>query len=119
MDADTYYFTPGGFLYRKDPGPEEAGAFSAATSPTRFGTTEQTTVKLSPTILQDRGLAPEAPALLCPKPMGDLCLLTWPWLCSSARSTSSSVIPQLVSDCRCISRMWSSARLKAKRMFRS
>ena len=26
-----YYFTPGGFLYRKDPGSEEAGASSAAT----------------------------------------------------------------------------------------
>ena len=27
MDANTYYFTPGGFLYRKDPGIEEVGGF--------------------------------------------------------------------------------------------
>jgi hypothetical protein len=26
-DAQTYYFTPGGFLYRKDPGTEEVGGF--------------------------------------------------------------------------------------------
>jgi hypothetical protein len=25
--ANTYYFTPGGFLYRKDPGTEEVGGF--------------------------------------------------------------------------------------------
>ena len=25
--ANTYYFTPGGFLYRKDPGAEEVGGF--------------------------------------------------------------------------------------------
>jgi hypothetical protein len=25
VGANTYYFTPGGFLYRKDPGSEEAG----------------------------------------------------------------------------------------------
>jgi len=25
--ANTYYFTPGGFLYRKDPGSEEVGGF--------------------------------------------------------------------------------------------
>ena len=45
VGANTYYFTPGGFLYRKDPGGEDAGATSAATSPTRFGTTEPTIVK--------------------------------------------------------------------------
>ena len=26
-DDQTYYFTPGGFLYRKDPGTEEVGGF--------------------------------------------------------------------------------------------
>jgi hypothetical protein len=27
IDGQTYYFTPGGFLYRKDPGSEEVGGF--------------------------------------------------------------------------------------------
>jgi hypothetical protein len=27
IGANTYYFTPGGFLYRKDPGTEEIGGF--------------------------------------------------------------------------------------------
>ena len=27
IGPDTYYFTPGGFLYRKDPGSEEVGGF--------------------------------------------------------------------------------------------
>jgi hypothetical protein len=27
IDGQTYYFTPGGFLYRKDPGTEEVGGF--------------------------------------------------------------------------------------------
>ena len=27
MGEHTYYFTPGGFLYRKDPGTEEVGGF--------------------------------------------------------------------------------------------
>jgi hypothetical protein len=27
QDGKTYYFTPGGFLYRKDPGTEEVGGF--------------------------------------------------------------------------------------------
>ena len=27
IEANTYYFTPGGFLYRKDPGSEEVGGF--------------------------------------------------------------------------------------------
>src|SRR4051794_26257018 len=27
VGARTYYFTPGGFLYRKDPGAEEVGGF--------------------------------------------------------------------------------------------
>ncbi len=27
MGSNTYYFTPGGFLYRKDPGTEEVGGF--------------------------------------------------------------------------------------------
>jgi len=27
VGSDTYYFTPGGFLYRKDPGAEDVGGF--------------------------------------------------------------------------------------------
>jgi hypothetical protein len=27
IGANTYYFTPGGFLYRKDPGSEEVGGY--------------------------------------------------------------------------------------------
>jgi hypothetical protein len=27
LDGSTYYFTPGGFLYRKDPRAEEVGGF--------------------------------------------------------------------------------------------
>jgi hypothetical protein len=27
IGTNTYYFTPGGFLYRKDPGSEEVGGF--------------------------------------------------------------------------------------------
>ena len=27
VEKKTYYFTPGGFLYRKDPGAEEVGGF--------------------------------------------------------------------------------------------
>ncbi len=27
LASNTYYFTPGGFLYRKDPGTEEVGGF--------------------------------------------------------------------------------------------
>ena len=27
LDGETYYFTPRGFLYRKDPGSEEVGGF--------------------------------------------------------------------------------------------
>jgi hypothetical protein len=27
IDGKTYYFTPGGFLYRKDPGSDEVGGF--------------------------------------------------------------------------------------------
>jgi hypothetical protein len=27
VGTNTYYFTPGGFLYRKDPGTEEVGGF--------------------------------------------------------------------------------------------
>jgi hypothetical protein len=27
VDNKTYYFTPGGFLYRKEPGTEEVGGF--------------------------------------------------------------------------------------------
>ena len=38
-DEKTYYFTPGGFLYRKELGSEKWGDYSAATSPMRCGTT--------------------------------------------------------------------------------
>ena len=27
MEGETYYFTPGGFLYRREPGTEEIGGF--------------------------------------------------------------------------------------------
>jgi hypothetical protein len=27
VESKTYYFTPGGFLYRRDPGTEEVGGF--------------------------------------------------------------------------------------------
>jgi hypothetical protein len=27
VDGELYYFTPGGFLYRRDPGTEEVGGF--------------------------------------------------------------------------------------------
>ncbi len=27
LDGNIYYFTPGGFLYRKDPGSDEVGGF--------------------------------------------------------------------------------------------
>ena len=30
IGGKTYYFTPGGFLYRKDPGAEEIGGFFSA-----------------------------------------------------------------------------------------
>jgi hypothetical protein len=42
MGANAYYFAPGGFLYRKDPGSEEVRASSAVTSPTRPGITGPT-----------------------------------------------------------------------------
>ncbi len=54
IDGKTYYFTPGGFLYRKDPETEEVGGFfcgyltdeaSAVTLPMRPGTTGPTTAK--------------------------------------------------------------------------
>jgi len=38
----TYYFTPGGFLYRKAPEPKRWEDFSAATSTTRLGATGPT-----------------------------------------------------------------------------
>jgi len=44
IGAKIYYFTPGGFLYRKDPGSEEVGGFFVATSRTRSGATAPTTV---------------------------------------------------------------------------
>ena len=28
MDGELYYFTPGGLLYRRDPGTDEVGGFS-------------------------------------------------------------------------------------------
>ena len=42
VDGKLYYFTPGGFLYRKDPATGALGASSAAISPMRPGTTEPT-----------------------------------------------------------------------------
>jgi len=52
VDNETYYFTPGGFLYRKDSGVEEVGGFFCGYSPTRPGTTERTmgSRRLSPSI---------------------------------------------------------------------
>ena len=38
VDGKLYYFTPGGFRYRKDPATGALGASSAAISPTRPGT---------------------------------------------------------------------------------
>ena len=35
--TNTYYFTPGGLLYRKDPGSEEVGNSVVTISPTRSG----------------------------------------------------------------------------------
>ncbi len=51
IGGKTYYFTPGGFLYRKEElGSEEVGGvFSAATLPVKSGTTDPTTAtKASP-----------------------------------------------------------------------
>jgi hypothetical protein len=42
LGGQTYYFTPGGFLYRKGPGAEEVGNFSVDTSRTKPDVTEQT-----------------------------------------------------------------------------
>ena len=42
VDGKLYYFTPGGFLYRKDPATGALGASSAAISPMRSGSTEPT-----------------------------------------------------------------------------
>jgi hypothetical protein len=39
VGVKSYYFTPGGFLYRKDPGTEEEGDSSAVASPKRSGIT--------------------------------------------------------------------------------
>jgi len=40
VEGKLYYFTPGGFLYRREAGNEEVGASSAATSQMRPGTIE-------------------------------------------------------------------------------
>jgi len=42
VDGKLYYFTPGGFLYRKDSAAGALGTSSAAISPMRSGTTEPT-----------------------------------------------------------------------------
>jgi len=34
VGGESYYFTPGGFLYRKDPGSEEGGGFFFCVYPT-------------------------------------------------------------------------------------
>jgi len=39
MGRETYYFTPGGFLYRKDPWSQEVCGFFAASLAMRSGTT--------------------------------------------------------------------------------
>ena len=48
LGGKSYYFTPGGFLYRKEPGSEEWGASSAATLPIKSGTTDPTTASQAP-----------------------------------------------------------------------
>jgi hypothetical protein len=63
VGGKTYYFTPGGFLYRKDqPGLEEVGASSAATLPMKYGTTDPTTASKAPPFNR-AGLAPPRPVL--------------------------------------------------------
>jgi hypothetical protein len=42
VDGKLYYFTPGGFLYRKDPATGALGGFFCGYSPMRSGTTEPT-----------------------------------------------------------------------------
>ena len=54
IGANTYYFTPGGFLYRKDPDRTRWGAISVATSPTRFGTTGPTTGRAGGSLARGR-----------------------------------------------------------------
>ncbi len=56
LGGKSYYFTPGGFLYRKDPGSEELRAFCAATSPMRSGTTGSMTASciVKPSLYHDR-----------------------------------------------------------------
>ncbi len=54
-EGKTYHFTPGGFLYHKDLGTEVVGACSAATLPTRPGTTDVTMASRGcPTFHQQR-----------------------------------------------------------------
>ena len=50
--ANTYYFIPGGFLYRKGSGTEEGGASCAATSQTKPGTTGPMIAKTSQATLK-------------------------------------------------------------------
>ncbi len=67
LGGKSYYFTPGGFLYRKELGSEEVGASCAATLPMKSGTTDPTTASQAPPL--ERGglgplLQPEKPARL-------------------------------------------------------
>jgi len=45
QDGKAYYFTPGGFLYHKDPGTEEVGGFFCGYLTTMSDTTGPTTGK--------------------------------------------------------------------------
>ena len=55
LGGKTYYFTPGGFLYRKDPGTGALGASSVDTSPMRSGTTGPTTGAPASTVTSRSG----------------------------------------------------------------
>ena len=58
LDGKSYYFTPGGFLYRKEHGSEEVGASSAATLPMKSGTTDPTITTSQAPPLERGGLIP-------------------------------------------------------------
>jgi hypothetical protein len=54
--ANTYYFTPGGFLYRKDPGSEEVGGFFCGYLTNEVWHHRTDTSSLQPLSLPDTGL---------------------------------------------------------------
>ena len=66
LGGKSYYFTPGGFLYRKEPGSEEVGGSSVATLPMKSGTTDPTTASQAPP-LKRGGLSP-SPTTQKPSP---------------------------------------------------